>query len=97
MEPSMEAKEAASIAKQHIAELWKDEGANHIGLEEIEFDGTTGTWRITVGFSRPWHDLNEPPFASLAALALDPKRIRDMKVVELSDTDRHVLSVKNRE
>jgi hypothetical protein len=93
----MEAKEAASVAKQHIAELFKDEGANHIGLEEIEFDGTTSTWRVTVGFSRPWDDINEHPYPSLTALGLDRKRIRDMKVVALSDTDRHVLSVKNRE
>jgi hypothetical protein len=94
----MEVKKAALGAKQYIAELFKDEDAEQIGLEEIEFDGTTGTWRVTIGFSRPWDAPNEPPFASVTEILGTPrKRARDMKVVTLDDTDGHIVSVKNRE
>jgi hypothetical protein len=93
----MEVKEAARRAKQYIAELFKEEDAQSIGLEEIELDGATGTWRVTVGFSRPWNSLNEPPFASVTEILGPRKRVRDMKVVTLDDTAGQILSVKNRE
>lgn len=94
----MDVKEAARLAKQHITELFKDEDAKDIGLEEIEFDGTTGSWRVTVGFSRPWDDANElPAFASVKELIGARNRVRDMKVVTLNDSDGRILFVKNRE
>lgn len=88
----MEIKEAAQRAKQHITELFTDEGAKHIGLEEIQYDGAAGAWRVTVGFSRPW---DQTLFSELTDSGR--KRARDMKVVTLSDKDGSILSVKNRE
>jgi hypothetical protein len=94
----MQIKEAAQRAKQHIAELFTDEGARHIGLEEIEYDDAAGAWHVTVGFTRPWDQLNEPTFASVSEmLKTGQKRVRDMKVVTLSDSDGSLVSVKNRE
>ena len=93
----MEAKEAARLAKAHIADLFADDKVQHVGLEEIEFDGLSGTWRVTVGFTRPWTDLNSPPFASVTEIMGVPlKRVRDMKVVTIDDSGK-VVSVKNRE
>ena len=87
----MDVKEAARVAKQHIAELFKEEGAKNIGLEEVEFD-PTGIWKVTVGFSRPWNGQSESPFAFPPTT-----RAREMKVVTLDDADGSILSVRNRE
>jgi hypothetical protein len=94
----MDIKDAAQHAKRHIAELFTDEDIQNIGLEEIEFDGLSGVWRVTVGFSRPWDRVKEPPYASVEEIIGAPrKRVRDMKVVAVDDIDGRILSVKNRE
>jgi hypothetical protein len=95
----MDIKQAAAIAKSQINELFSNEGAENIGLEEIDFDEEKSVWRVTVGFSRPWDRLNENPLVSAVADAyrLQRKRVRDMKVVTLTDADGTVVSVKNRE
>lgn len=84
----MEIREAAQRAKQHIAELFTDEGIRHLGLEEIEYDDTAGAWHVTVGFTRAWDQ---------GSGLISVTRGRDMKVVTLKDTDGAILSVKNRE
>ena len=49
----MDVKEAAKLAKDYVADLFKDERISNVGLEEIELrDGRF--WEVTVGFSRPW-------------------------------------------
>ena len=48
----MDVKEAAKLAKDYVADLFRDEGISNVGLEEIELHGQT--WEVTVGFSRPW-------------------------------------------
>jgi hypothetical protein len=94
----MNIKDAAQRAKQHIAELFTDEEIQNIGLEEIEFDGSSGVWRVTVGFSRPWDHVNESPHPSVSEILGSSRRqARDMKVVAVDDTDGHILFVKNRE
>lgn len=93
----MEIKTVVRRAKQHIGELFDEEGAKNIGLEEIEFDDRSGTWRVTVGFSRPWNRDFDSPGSSLKELIEGTPRIRDMKVVTLDDTEGKILSVKNRE
>ena len=94
----MNVKEAAQRAKQHIAELVTDEDVQNIGLEEVEFDGNSGVWRVTVGFSRPWDRLDESPYGSVTEIfGGQRKRVRDMKVVAVDDADGRIVSVKNRE
>ncbi|HTM96525.1 MAG TPA: hypothetical protein VL100_12015, partial [Croceibacterium sp.] len=46
-------KEAVSLAKSYVEDLFADEGIAEIGLEEVEFDDASRTWRVTVGFARP--------------------------------------------
>ena len=50
----MDAKQAVSRARAYLVELFDDEGIEQVGLEEVDFDGTSNEWRITLGFSLPW-------------------------------------------
>lgn len=89
----MQVKEAISVAKQYLKEVFADEKIDGLGLEEVEFDDKSSVWSVTIGFSRPWEEAG--PFGTkLAALA--PRR-RDCKVVRISDGNKKVISVKNRE
>ncbi len=89
----MKVREAVAAAKDHIQELFADEQIANLGLEEVEFDEATGTWTVTLGFSRPW-DKPVGPLANLAPLELRPWR-RDYEVVKISDATGSLLSIKN--
>ena len=52
----MNAKEAVRTAKEYVAEIFSDEPANHIGVEEVVFDEQLNAWKVTVGFFRPWDE-----------------------------------------
>jgi hypothetical protein len=88
----MEVKEAISLAKQYVRDVFSEETITNIGLEELEFDDDKDIWSITLGFSRPWQ--SQYTASALAALA-SPRR--DYKVVTISDKTKKVISVKNRE
>jgi hypothetical protein len=90
----MQVKEAVSLAKQYIKDVFAEEQIDSPGLEEIEFEDKTGIWSVTIGFSRPWNEAAGPFAVKLAGFA--PKR-RDYKVVRIADGDKRVISVKNRE
>jgi hypothetical protein len=90
----MEVKEAVALAKQSISEVFAEEPMIDLGLEEVEFDDSSGAWLITFGFSRPWDDIKiANPFAAIGGV----KKKREYKVVRVSDGDKKMLSVKNRE
>ena len=85
----MNVKEAASLAKEYVADLYEAEGVTNIGLEEIELDGTT--WKITVGFSRPWDQKGG------ASIALGQTQLRrSFKLLYVDDNNAVVESVKDR-
>jgi hypothetical protein len=50
----MNVKEAVTLAKKEVVELFGEEGVENVGLEEVEYDDTRELWHITIGFSRPW-------------------------------------------
>jgi hypothetical protein len=79
----MDAKSAVELAKNHITDLFAQEGLVNLGLEEVDYDDVGEQWRITVGFSRSWDNQ-----------AFTPKRT--YKVVTI-DKNGRALSVKNRE
>jgi hypothetical protein len=90
----MQVKEAISLAKQYVLDVFTDEKIDNVGLEEVEFDGKLGIWSITIGFSRPWEEASGTFGARLAGFV--PRR-RDYKVVRIADADRRMISVKNRD
>ena len=50
----MDVKEAARMAKDYLANVFSEEEITHIGLQEVDFDEVSKTWKVTVGFFRPW-------------------------------------------
>ena len=90
----MQVKEAISLAKQYVRDVFAEEKIDNPALEEIEFDEKTGIWSVTIGFSRPWDEKAGPFGVQLGALG--PRR-RDYKVVKIGDSDKRMISVKNRE
>jgi hypothetical protein len=95
----MDVKDAVQTAKRHIADLISDERPENIGLEEVEYDGQSGVWRVTIGFSRPWNrEVAVTPNSSFTEILGIPKKAqRDLKVVVIDDAGGRVLSLKNRE
>jgi hypothetical protein len=89
----MNVKEAIKLAKEYVADVFGDENLYNLGLEEVEFDESDQTWKVTVGFSRPWNTVRN----ALTALAGEPAARRTYKVVRIRDSDREVVSVKGRE
>lgn len=90
----MDVKAAVAQAKNHIAELFADEGVKNLGLGEVDYDDDKGVWRVTIGFSRPWDE----PRNALAALAgQNTYWRRAYKVVSIDEHNAKVLSVKSLE
>lgn len=87
----MDVKEAVSVAKQYVHDLFGEEKIVNLGLEEVIFDEKAKSWLITVGFSRPW---DAPSTFGGILPQGDPKR--SYKVVKIADADQRVLSVKER-
>lgn len=86
----MNVKEAVNIAKTFVSETFADEDLSNIGLEEVEFKEESKVWLVTVGFSRPWQT------RSGLVIAGGMPAGRSYKVVTIKDSDRTVVSVKNR-
>lgn len=89
----MDVSEATRIAKEYIAEVFAEEEITHIGLEEVDFDEMKRTWKVTVGFYRPWETGN---VFDRALEGLPAHTRRSFKVVIIKDHDGHILSMKDR-
>jgi hypothetical protein len=89
----MDVKEAVALAKQSTRELFRDEQIVDLGLEEVEFDDSSGNWLIT--FSRPWVGMTNPN-AIAAAFGAGSQKRREYKIVRISDADKRMISIKNR-
>lgn len=50
----MELKDAVKTAKSIIIDLFADEDIDQVGLEEVVYSPTSETWKVTIGFRRPW-------------------------------------------
>ncbi len=89
----MDVSEAVRVAKEYIAHVFAEEEISHIGLEEVDFDDVSKTWRVTVGFYRPWDTGN---VFDRALEGLPAQTRRSFKVVSIEYLDGHVLSMKDR-
>ena len=86
----MDVKEASQIAKDYLTDLFEGERIYNVGLEEVEFDEYSKTWKITVGFSRPWDTRNV-----LTAALGERRPERSYKVARIDDKG-NVMSVTDR-
>jgi hypothetical protein len=88
----MDVKEAARLAREYVTELFIDEEIMNIGLEEVVFDRCSNTWKITIGFARPWDGIGgRNPITRDSG-----PRPRSYKVVCISDEDGRLESLKDR-
>ncbi len=87
----MDVKEAAQTAKAYVVELFAEEQIVNIGLEEAEFDRISNTWKITIGFSRPWDQKNV-----LSAALGEGRPARSYKVMRINNESGGVESLKDR-
>lgn len=91
----MGAKDAVRAAKEHIADLFQDEGVMDVGLEELVYrDGDLGVWEITIGFRRVWK--GPDPVGNPLAVLSGRTSPRTYKIVRISD-EGEVLSLKHRQ
>ena len=86
----MDVKEAVQTAKKYVAELFTDETIADVGLEEVEFNNTSNSWEVTIGFSRPWQ-------TNILAAALSNRHpTRSYKLVCINDDSGKVISLTDR-
>ncbi|HWD58569.1 MAG TPA: hypothetical protein VG308_09845 [Stellaceae bacterium] len=78
----MDLKEAASVAKQHVGDLFAAEGPQNIRLESFLYDDHLAVWTLTIGFALGGRSAAPPP--------------RTFKVIRVSQVDKSVLSVGDR-
>ena len=88
----MDVKQAVQIAKQYVSELFEGEPITNVGLEEVVYEDESDTWKITIGFSRPWHRKN--PMTASERLASPFER--SYKVVEINDESGNIESLMDR-
>ena len=87
----MDVKEAVQIAKEYLTELYESEQITNVGLEEIVFDDTSNSWKVTIGFSRPWDHKN-----NLVGTLGDGLPERSYKVVSINGDSGKVESLVDR-
>lgn len=85
----MEVKDAVTTAKRYVSDLFAEEDLTNLGLEEIDFDESSDSWNVTLGFSRPWNSVHN----TLTALTGDPRPSRTYKLIKIRDSDGKVISV----
>lgn len=81
-------KEAISIAKAYVAEIYSDENIKDIGLEEVRQEGDF--WIVTIGFYRAW---DEPK--SVIQQIQNPTK-RTYKKIWIKDSTSEITQIDNR-
>ena len=84
----MEVRQVVRMAKRYVADLFEDEQITDVGLEEVVFDALSNSWKVTIGFSRPW-DIKSP----LATRLTNRDTARSYKVLRIDDGSGHVESL----
>ncbi|MDE0698751.1 MAG: hypothetical protein OXH76_23270 [Boseongicola sp.] len=94
----MDVKEAVRTAKEYVADLYSDEPARHIGVEEVIFDEPKNAWKVTIGFFRPWDE--KLGLSGILGTAAEGEtalwKRRSFKVVQVDDGTGEVKSLTHR-
>ncbi len=85
----MDVKKAVRTAKDYLGDLFEDEQITNVGLEEVVFDDVSNSWKVTIGFSRPWDQKN----GLGAALSQGRRLERSYKVLRINDDNGRVESL----
>ena len=86
----MNVKEAIATARDHFVEAFAEFEKQKPSLEEVWFDDTSGYWHVTFGLQRQGTKSFMDPLATLSSTTI-------YKVVELSDKDGKLISIKVRQ
>lgn len=94
----MDVKEAVGTAKTYVEELFRGEGLENIGLEEVVFEEEADVWKITIGFTRPWDRVKgvADVMSALSSGEIPEWKRRSFKVVRIEDGSGKVLSLTHR-
>jgi hypothetical protein len=92
----MHVKEAISVAKSYVRDVYAEEELLNVGLEETEFDGSSQCWSITIGFSRAWNTPRTRAQEVLKTMGALPALRRTYKVVTIA-ADGEVVSMKDKD
>ena len=86
----MDAKEATTRAKEHILDIFGEEGLADIGIESAVRTSVQGrdSWQVTISFTRPWNRRG-----NLASIMRESGGLRAYKAVAISNEDGTVLSL----
>ena len=87
----MDVKEAVRTAKEYLSDLFEAEQIMNVGLEEVVFENVSNSWRVTIGFSRPWDQKNV-----LATALGEGRPTRSYKVLCINDGSGEVESLTDR-
>ena len=87
----MDVKEAVKRAKEYLTDLYQGEEITNVGLEEVVFEDRSNSWKITIGFSRPWDHKN-----ALVATLADNRSLRSYNVLSINDDSGKVESLMDR-
>lgn len=92
----MDAKEAVSVAKNYVSDLFGADDVADVRLEEIEHDERDGIWSVTLSFLRRAEQKEGLQLATgfIAALEAINAKTRVLRVVTIRDVDSVVLAVK---
>ena len=90
-EATVDVKQAIHIGREYVKDVFSEEDIADIGLEEVVFDDDTDSWRITIGFSRPWDNARTLP---QRIGQVYPRRA--YKVVCISDVNGQIKSITDR-
>ena len=87
----MDVKEAVRTAKDYVTELFSGEEITFVGLEEVVYNEEANSWKITIGFSRPWNNRN-----AFATPPSDWRTMRSYKVLSVNGDSGRVESLTDR-
>ena len=92
----VDVKQAARIAAQYVADLFAEEGIQHIGLEEV--DDREDVWNVTIGFFRDLDKRADLSAVIGSSLGNDGPswRRRTFKIVSIDNGTGKILSLTHR-
>jgi hypothetical protein len=86
----MNVKEAIAAARDHFLDAFSDYEKQKPSLEEVWFDDVSSHWYVTFGLQRQGSKSFMDPLSALSSMTI-------YKVVELSDKDGKLISIKVRQ